>query len=82
MSDAEEIFTHELEIFRTEAQAGAQFLYSYLVFKTIVGENRKVLSLVNQTPLFWNTTLGALQTSFFIVLGRIFDQTSEHNIDR
>ena len=81
MSDPEQTFTRELEIFRTEAQAGAQFLYSYLAFNAIVGENKKALDFVNHTPLFWKTNMGALQTSFFIVLGRIFDQTSKHNID-
>lgn len=80
MSDPEQLFARELEIFRTEAQVGAQFLYSYLTFNLIIGKNRKALDFVNHTPLFWNTNMGALQTSFFIVLGRIFDQTSKHNI--
>ena len=82
MSDPEQLFNEELEIFRTEAQAGAQFLYSYLAFTATVGKNRKALSLINRTPLFWKTIAAALQTSFFIVLGRIFDQKSVHNIDR
>lgn len=82
MSDPEQLFTRELYVFRTEAQAGAQFLYAYLAFKAIIGENRNALSLVNRTPLFWKTNIGALQTSFFIVFGRIFDQRSEHNIDK
>lgn len=81
MSDLEQLFTRELEIFRTEAQAGAQFLYSYLAFDSIISENKKALDFVNHTPLFWKTNMGALQTSFFIVLGRVFDQTSKHNID-
>ena len=38
--------------------------------------------LLNRAPLFWNTNLGALQTGSFIILGRIFDQTSKHNVDR
>ena len=33
-------------------------------------------------PLFWNTSLGALQTAAFIALGRVFDQNSTHNLDR
>lgn len=81
MSGPEEKFTRELEIFRTEAQAGAQFLYSYLAFNSIISENKRALAFVNHAPLFWKTNMGALQTSFFIVLGRIFDQSSRHNID-
>lgn len=82
MTDPEQLFMRELEIFRTEAQAGAQFLYTYLAMNTILGDNKKALDAVNRTPLFWKTNMGALQTAFFIVLGRIFDQNSEHNIDR
>lgn len=82
MTDPEQSFTRELEIFRTEAQAGAQFLYAYLAFNAIIGEDKKALRMVNHTPLFWKTIMGALQTAFFIVLGRIFDQTSKHNLDR
>jgi hypothetical protein len=82
MTNPEQSFTHELEIFRTEAQAGAQFLYAYLAIDTLLREKKKVLDAVNRTPLFWKTNMGALQTAFFIVLGRIFDQKSKHNIDR
>ena len=82
MATPEQQFIRELEVFRTEAQAGAQFLYANLSFNSIVSEKKKTHREVNKTPLFWNTAMGALQTSFFIVLGRIFDQNSTHNIDR
>ena len=82
MASPEQQFIRELEVFRTEAQAGAQFLYAYLSFNSIVSEKRKTYNEFNKTPLFWNTTMGSLQTSFFIVLGRIFDQDSKHNIDK
>ena len=81
MIDPEKIFERELEIFRTEAQVGMQFLYAYLTFNSIISKNRKALKAVNQTPLLWKTNLGSLQSSVFIVLGRIFDQGSPHNID-
>lgn len=82
MNTQEKQFTRELEVFRTEAQAGAQFLYAHLSFKAILSEKKNTLKIINRTPLFWNTVMDALQTSFFIVLGRIFDQKSTHNIDR
>lgn len=46
------------------------------------GNQQQVRALLNQAPLFWNTCLGALQTASIIALGRVFDQSSEHNIDR
>ncbi len=82
MVNPEQRFVRELEVFRTEAQAGAQFLYAYLSFNSIISEKRKAYNEVNKTALFWNTAMGSLQTSFFIALGRIFDQNSRHNIDR
>ena len=82
MSNPENKFIRELEVFRTEAQAGAQFLYGQLSFNSIVSKRKTSLKAVNTTPLFWNTAMGAFQTAFFITLGRIFDQKSPHNIDR
>jgi AbiU2 len=82
MKSKEDIFTHELEVFRTEVHSGIQFLYAYWTMNTILAENKTALNIVNRTSLFWNTNLGALNTSVFIVLGRIFDQNSNHNIDK
>lgn len=82
MIQPEDIFANELEVFRTEAESGIQFFYSYLAVHAVAGEHKEVHRLLNRAPLFWNTALGALQTSTFIALGRVFDQQSKHNVDR
>lgn len=84
MKTKEDKFQHELEVFQTEVESGIQFFYIYLAFNSVLSENKQALNIVNLTPLFWLTNVGALQTSSFIVLGRIFDQDpkSKHNIDR
>lgn len=82
MKTKEEKFERELEVFRTEVEFAIQFLYTFLTIKSVLSKNKQALKTVNITPLFWKTNVGALQTSFFIVLGRIFYQKSEHNIDR
>jgi hypothetical protein len=82
MKQAEDIFANELEVLRQEAEVAIQFFYSYLSIYAVAGEQKEVHRLLNTAPLFWNTTLGALQTSTFIALGRVFDQKSIHNIDR
>jgi hypothetical protein len=46
----------------------------------VAGDDQSVRQLFNSGPLFWLTTLRALQTSVFIVLGRIFSHDSEHNL--
>jgi hypothetical protein len=81
MIDQDKQFEHELEVFRTEAQSGTQFFYAFLAINDIIVENKKIRHVVNSAPLFWKTNIGALQTAFFITLGRIFDQRSKHNID-
>lgn len=78
----EKQFERELEVFRTEAEGAAQFFYAYLAVHAVAAEYRPVYQLLNTFALFWNTNLGALQTTAFIVLGRIFDQKSTHNVDR
>lgn len=82
MIDFTEEFVNELEIFRKEIRSGTDFFYTYLTIKTIIGKNKKALKILNKTPLFWKINLEALRTASFIVLGRIFDQRSKHNIDK
>jgi hypothetical protein len=75
-------FERELEVFRTEAEAAMQFLYAFLTVHAVAGDNKPVYNQLNKAPLFWNTTLAALQTAAFIALGRVFDQDSKHNVAR
>jgi len=82
MKTKEAKFTRELQIFSIEITEAIQFFYAYLTINAVLSDNRKALDIVNQTPLFWNTNVSALQASFFVTLGRILDQNSKHNIDR
>jgi hypothetical protein len=82
MKNGENAFSDELEVFRTQTEEAIQHFYAYLTINAALADNEKALQIVNRAPLFWNTITGALQTSFFIALGRVFDQKSNHNIDR
>jgi hypothetical protein len=75
-------FERELEIFRTEAEQCAQFLFAFLAVHDCAYRSKAVHALLNRAPLFWNTCLGALQASAFIALGRVFDSDSPHNINQ
>lgn len=77
-----EQFTEELEAFRTDVETSLQFLYAYLTVHAVARDKKAVYRAINGSQLFWNTTLGALQTATFIALGRMFDQDSAHNVDR
>lgn len=83
MTNADQIFTQELEIFRTEAEASAQFLYAYLAIHATAAQSSEVVDLLNTASLFWNTALGALQTSAFIAVGRVYDDDDgSHGLKR
>jgi hypothetical protein len=82
MATPEIQFERELEVFRTEAEAGTQFFYADLAVHAVAADHEPVYKLLNKAPLFWNTCLGALQTASFIALGRVFDQNSAHNLDK
>ena len=82
MADPAAEFEQELEALRTEAEAAAQYFYSYLTINAVAGDHKPVHRLLNRSALFWNTILAGLQTSTFIVLGRILDQSSTHDVDR
>jgi hypothetical protein len=82
MKDKENIFTRKLEVFRTEIESAIQFFYADRAMNGVLAKDKYTLEIVNRTPLFWVTTAGALHTAFFITLGRIFDQVSNHNIDK
>jgi hypothetical protein len=82
MNQPEDIFSNELKVFSAEAESAIQFFYSYLSIHAVASDHKEVHLLLDTAPLFWNTTLAALQTSTFIALGRIFDQKSQHNVDR
>ncbi len=82
MKNKEDIFLSELEVFRTEIEQAIQFFYTRNAMNAVLAKNKSLLAIVNRTPRFWITTDNALHTAFFIVLGRIFDNSSRHNIDQ
>ncbi len=83
MPEAAQTFETELEVLRTEAESAAQFLYAYRAIHEVAARHTEVVTLLNTAPLFWNTTLGALQISAFIALGRVFDDDNgSHGVAR
>jgi AbiU2 len=80
MASIEEKFRAELEVFKSEVESSLQFLYSFNALKMRIREDNEFLESINRAPLFWRTQLGAMQTSLFITLGRIFDCNSRHNV--
>lgn len=82
MKTPDQQFVDELELFRKEAEAAIQFFYSSFAVQEVAAKNKAVHELLNRAPVFWNTSVAALQQAAFMALGRIFDQRSPHNVDR
>src|SRR5438093_6294764 len=80
MTNIEKEFDRELEVFRGECESAAQFFFGYLAIHEVAKRREVVFRLLNQNTLFWNTVAGALQTAAIIAIGRVFDQSSPHNI--
>lgn len=66
-------FEKQLELFRAEAESALQFFFAWDAVHTVAANDKAVFRLLNEAPLFWNTALGALQTSALVALGRVFD---------
>lgn len=76
-------FEAQLELFRTEAESAIQFFYAWDAVHAVAAKDKAVFRLLNQAPLFWNTNLGALQTSTLVALGRVFDpDPKNHSVTR
>lgn len=75
-------FENELEIFRVEQETAQQYFFSYVSLRGIAASNSDVLKSMNAATLFWVTVESAMLLATFIALGRIFDQSSDHNLDR
>ena len=82
MTIIEKNFLTELEMFRGEAEGAMQFLYALTALQVRINEDREFRRALNRASLTWRTIMGGLQTSFFIILGRIFDHTAKHNVYR
>lgn len=75
-------FKDELEVFRTEEETAQQCFFAYLGIRNLAAESREVLRAMNENPMFWITSEYSLILSTFIILGRIFDTDSKHNVGK
>jgi hypothetical protein len=71
----------EIEIFRKEEEEAQQSLFAYIGVRTLLAERPDLVEMVNRNSMYWITSQHALLVNAFIALGRVFDQTSNHNVD-
>lgn len=79
MSSEVEQFRMQLDVFRRDVEAGTQSLFAYLAINDIAARRQIVHRAINETPLLWMTILASLQNDHLILLGRIFDKSTQHS---
>jgi hypothetical protein len=75
-------FERELELFRRDEEEAQQHFFCWLSVRSVAAHDEDIAGVMNTTPLFWITTHKAMLVAAFVSLGRLFDQKSEHNLDR
>lgn len=79
----EKEFWEDYEIIRNEVDRAIEAYYTYISIHRIAHENRDIYLAMNQNSTFWNINLYALQTTFFITMGRIFDNGNDaHSVHK
>ena len=74
-------FLDQLENFRHEAYAAAQYLYSEMAIQHAASKSPELLARLNLTPRFWLTHSAACQEAAYLTLGRVFDTKSDFNVN-
>jgi hypothetical protein len=83
VDSAEAEFERELAAVDRDLSLFAQYFYAYQATHYLASKDSALLATMNWQPLYWNTSLGALQEASFSTLGRIFDQDSRsHSVHR
>jgi hypothetical protein len=83
MSAAEAEFKRELDIFSAEGEDAIKFFYAGQTVHAVAASDKSVDRALNNAPMFWNTSLGALQTATLVTVGRVFDPNPKnHTITR
>jgi len=66
-------FWNDYELIRSEVDKAIEAFYTYLCIHKIANENKEIYRAMNKEATFWNINLYSLQSTFFITMGRIFD---------
>lgn len=76
-------FWKDYELTRAEVNTAIECFYTYIEIHNYAAEDKKIFRSLNEDATFWNIQLYSLQASFFIALGRIFDNGPDtHSIHK
>jgi hypothetical protein len=73
----EEEYWRMFHLIRGDVEAAIKSNHAYLTINNLVVGERTIYEKVNRFPEFWTLNSFALQTTFFIVFGRLFDTRAD-----
>ena len=73
MQEAE--YKRDFDVMSNQITAARQVFYTYIEINKFGDEGKESYNKLNRDGHFWSVQLYALQTTCFIILGRIFDRT-------
>ncbi|MEK6299647.1 MAG: hypothetical protein AABO41_02910 [Acidobacteriota bacterium] len=79
----EQEFRSDLTIIESEVERAIESFFTYDEIGSLASNNEEILKKLNANAPFWYTVLYALQCSFYISLGRVFDDNPDaHSIHK
>jgi hypothetical protein len=73
----EQEYWRDHELIRRDITIAIQAFYTYIEIYRCAAESKSIYDRINKEASFWTLQLYALQATFFIVLGRIFDKDKD-----
>lgn len=71
-------FCEHHRVIESEIRCITSAFYTWLEFDNFARESKENLYALNKNAGFWNLQKLSLQTTFFIILGRVFDKNGEN----
>ena len=76
-------FWNDFELIRNDVDKAIEAFYTYISMHNVASENLEIHRAMNRNSTFWSINLYALQTTFFITMGRIFDDGKDaHSVHK
>lgn len=76
-------YLRDFELVKDEVNIAMWSFYTHLNILNYAAEDKTVFRKLNEHPTYWNVQLHSFQTTFFISLGRIFDDGKDtHSIHK
>jgi hypothetical protein len=76
-------YWHTYETIRSDVEGAIESFYTWLAIKNLLAQDEAIWRKFQEHAAYWNIVLYSLQNTFFIILGRLFDNAADtHSLNR